>query len=202
MFNSELKPNYGKCKEYRILERVFEERHRLEKSVVVPKAQKELGACSLQSPDDWEATIREVGSGLKQGYVAKFAVTIYETCPFQKARECPTRYRKHKQFYGLYFLTWKMMVALRRRRNQVFQKTKQNPRAAIEATVRAIKLPFPKGKLPVRGRFRMFYMMIGSAAIINVRQIQRHLASKINILSQESFCLFRRKCIFVFSGAF
>jgi hypothetical protein len=38
MFNSKLKPIYGKCKEYRILERVFEERYRLEKSVVVPKA--------------------------------------------------------------------------------------------------------------------------------------------------------------------
>jgi hypothetical protein len=38
MFNSKLKPNYGKCKEYRILERVFDERYRLEKFVVVPKA--------------------------------------------------------------------------------------------------------------------------------------------------------------------
>jgi hypothetical protein len=307
---TELKPNYAQRKEYQVLERVFGEHYRLEKSDVVPKAQKELGACSLQSPDDWEATIREVGSGLKQGYVAnlaetcdpdnpfqlitkiqvapnsvddgklllqalpnlakrtdldtlytdggyggaeldqsltekgialfqtgirgkklsqdrlsfhhfsihqdesgqptqvtcpygqiapvevgsqnkgyvaRFSVSICETCPFNQARKCPTLFRKRKQFYGLYFMPSKMRLALRRERSKFFQRTKQNPRAAVEATVRAVKLPFPRGKLPVRGRFRMFYMMIGSAAINNVRQIQRYLLSQIKEPSQEFF---------------
>ena len=320
----ELKPNYAQCKEYQVLERVFGEHYRLEKSEVIPKAQKELGADSLQSPDDWEATIREVGSGLKQGYVAnlaetcdpenpfqlitkiqvapnsmddtklllqalpnlvqrtdldtlytdggygspkvdqaltdkdvslfqtgirghkltqeklsfadfviqvnqsglpvqvtcpygqiapvelgsqkkgyvaRFTIPICKTCPFHQARLCPTRYRKRKQFYGLYFLTWKMMVTMRRQRNRVLQRSKQNPRAAVEATVRAVKLPFPKGKLPVRGRFRMFYMMIGSATINNVRQIQRYLASKARNLYQASFCLYRTMHIPVCLGA-
>jgi hypothetical protein len=314
----ELKPNYAQRKEYQVLERVFGEHYRLEKSDVVPKAQKELGACSLQSPDDWEATIREVGSGLKQGYVAnlaetcdpenpfqlitkiqvapnsvddgklllqalpnlaertdldtlytdggyggsaldqsltdkrialfqtgirgkklrqdrlsfhhfsihqdeaglptqvtcpygqiapvdvgsqkkgyvaRFSVSICETCPFHQAGKCPTRFRKRKQFYGLYFMPSKMMLALRRERSKIFQITKRNPRAAIEATVRAVKLPFPRGKLPVRGRFRMFYMMIGSAAINNVKQIQRYLVSKIKNRSRVSFCLFRWRYI-------
>jgi hypothetical protein len=321
---TELKPHYAQRKEYQVLDRVFGEHYRLEKSGVVPKAQKELGACSLQSPDDWEATIREVGSGLKQGYVAnlaetcdpenpfqlitkiqiapnsmddtklllqalpnlaertdldtlytdggygspevdqaltdkdisllqtgirghkpiqeklsfadfvihvnqsglpvqvtcpdgqiapvelgsqkkgyvaKFAITICETCPFHQAKQCPTRFRKRKQFYGLYFLTWKMMVTMRRQRNQILQQSKHNPRAAVEATVRAVKLPFPRGKLPVRGRFRMFYMMIGSAAINNVRQIQRYLVTQAKELSPVSFCLFRWKCISAFQGA-
>ncbi len=311
---TELKPNYAQCKEFQILERVFGEHYRLGESGVVAKAQKELGANSLQSPDDWEATIREVGNGLKQGYVAnlaetcdpqnpfqlitkvqvapnslddgklllqalpnlaqrtdldvlytdggyggpeldqaltdkgialfqtgirgrklrrdklsfynfilqldetghpiqvtcphgqiapvelgsqkkgyvaRFAITFCETCPFHQARQCPTRYRKRKQFYGLYFLPWKMMVSMRRRRNQALQKSHRNPRAAIEATVRAVKHPFPRGKLPVRGRFRMFYMMIGSAAINNVRQIQRYLASRLKDLLSDSFCRFR-----------
>jgi hypothetical protein len=310
---TELKPTYAQCKEFQVLERVFSEHYRVEKSTVVPKAQKELGANSLQSPDDWEATIREIGSGLKQGYVAnlsetcdpenpfqlitkiqvapnstddtrlllqavpnltqrtnlntlytdggygspevdqvlidndisllqtgirghklcqeklsfadfivqvnqsnqpvqvicpcgqnapvemgsqkkgyvaRFAVTICGTCTFHQTKQCPTRYRKRKQFYGLYFLTWKMMVSMRRRRNQALLETKQNPRAAVEATVRAVKLPFPRGKLPVRGRFRMFYMMIGSAAINNVRRIQRYLVIKIKNRSQVSFCLY------------
>jgi hypothetical protein len=317
---AELKLNYAQCKEYQVLERVFGEHYHLEKSEVVPKAQKELRACSLQSPDDWEATIREMGHGLKQGYVAnltetcdpenpfqlitkiqvapnnvddtklllqalpnlaqrtdldtlytdggfgspevdqavieqdialfqtgirghklsqeklslvdfrlytdetgqpvqltcphgqtvvvqvgsqkkgyvaRFAVPICESCPFQRAGRCPTRFRKRKQFYGLYFLPWKMMVSLRRQRNQVFQHSQHNPRAAIEATVRAVKHPFPKGKLPVRGRFRMYYMMIGSAAVNNVRQIQRYLRSKTKIQSQDPFCLFGRRCISV-----
>src|SRR4030066_107960 len=48
---AELKANYAQDKEYQVLERVFCENYRLEKSEVVPKAQKELGANSLQSPD-------------------------------------------------------------------------------------------------------------------------------------------------------
>jgi hypothetical protein len=130
----------------------------------------------------------EVGSQNK-GYVARFSVSICETCPFHQAGKCPTRYRKRKQFYGLYFMPSKMLLSLRRERSKFFRKTKQNPRAAVEATVRAVKLPFPRGKLPVRGRFRMFYMMIGSAAINNVKQIQRYLVRKAKKLSQDSFCL-------------
>jgi hypothetical protein len=317
---TELKADYSQCKEFQVLERVFGEHYRLDKTEVIPKAQKELGATSLQSPDDWEATIREVGSGLKQGYVAnlaetcdpknpfqlitkiqvapnstddgklllqalpnlaertelktlytdggyggakldllladkkiallqtgirgkklrqdrlsfydfsihqdeddlptqmtcpygqiapvevgsqkkgyvaRFSVSICETCPFHQAGKCPTIFRKRKQFYGLYFMPSKMRLALRRERSKFFQKTKQNPRAAVEATVRAVKLPFPMGKLPVRGRFRMFYMMIGSAAINNVRQIQRYLSRKAKKLSLDSFCLFR--CNYIWS---
>jgi hypothetical protein len=142
----------------------------------------------------------EVGSQ-KKGYVAQFSSSICETCPFHQARKCPTRFRKRKQFYGLYFMPSKMRLALRRERSKFFQRTKQNPRAAIEATVRAVKHPFPKGKLPVRGRFRMSYMMIGSAAINNVRQIQRYLLSRIKELSRDSFCLFPRRHISVFQRA-
>jgi hypothetical protein len=138
----------------------------------------------------------EVGSQ-KKGYVARFSVSICETCPFHQVRKCPTRLRKRKQFYGLYFMPSKKMLALRRARSKVFQITKRNPRAAIEATVMAVKLPFPKGKLPVRGRFRIFYMMIGSAAINNVRHIQRNLALKSKNLLLNSFCLFRRSYFLV-----
>src|SRR4030042_1742553 len=307
---TELKPNYGECKEYQVLERVFGEHYRLEKSGVVPKAQKELGACSLQSPDDWDATIREVGSGLKQGYVAnlaetcdpenpfqlitkiqvepnsvddgklllqalpnlaertdlntlytdggyggaeldqsltdkgialfqtgirgkklcpdklnfydfiihqdeagrptqmtcpngqiapvavgsqkkgyvaRFAVPICESCASHQFNLCPTRFRKRKQIYGLYFMPSKILLSLPRARSKIFQKTKQNPRAAVEATIRAVKLPFPRGKLPVRGRFRMFYLMIGSAAFNNVRQIQRYLSPKLRNSELDSF---------------
>jgi hypothetical protein len=322
---TELKPYYAQCKEFQVLERVFGEHYRLEKSAVVPKAQKELGANSLQSPDDWEATIREVGSGLKQGYVAnlaetcdpensfqlitkvqvspnstddtklllqalpnladrteldtlytdggygspevdqaltekkisllqtgirghklsqeklsfadfilhldetgrpiqvtcphgqiapvemgsqkkgyvaKFAVTICETCQFHQAKQCPTRFRKRKQFYGLYFLTWKMTVTMRRQRNQVLQNSKHNPRAAFEATVRAVQHPFPRGKLPVRGRFRMFYMMIGSAAINNARQIHRYLKLKSKNLLSNPFLPFSLEMFFSPLGCF
>ena len=51
-------------------------------------------------------------------------------------------------------------------------------RAAVEATVRQVKNPFPASKLPVRGRFRVTCMIIGSALVSNVRRIQRYLEAK------------------------
>lgn len=54
-------------------------------------------------------------------------------------------------------------------------------RAAIEATVRSVKHPFSAGKLPVRGKFRVACLLIGSAAIANIRRIQRYLEAKIRL---------------------
>jgi len=95
-----------------------------------------------------------------------------------------------------------MRVTLRRQRSKVFRKTKPNLRAAIEATVRAIRHPFPKGKLPVRGRFRIFYLMIGSAAMNNVRQIQRYLRSKEKKELSISFSLRFKNLFFASSCLF
>ncbi|MDT8382662.1 MAG: hypothetical protein RQ728_10470, partial [Brevefilum sp.] len=39
-----------------------------------------------------------------------------------------------------------------------------------------VKHPFPAGKLPVRGQFRVTCMVIGSAVMSNIRRIQRHKA--------------------------
>jgi hypothetical protein len=48
----------------------------------------------------------------------------------------------------------------------------------VEATVRSVKHPFPAGKLPVRGQFRVTCLTIASAAIANVRRIQRYRLAK------------------------
>jgi hypothetical protein len=45
-------------------------------------------------------------------------------------------------------------------------------------TLRSLKHPFPAGKLPVRGKFRVACLLIGSAAVSNVRRIQRYLQAK------------------------
>ncbi|NOZ51331.1 MAG: hypothetical protein GXP37_15005 [Chloroflexi bacterium] len=49
----------------------------------------------------------------------------------------------------------------------------QNLRAAVEATVRSVKHPF-RGKLPVRGKFRMASMMLASALMANMRRIHAY----------------------------
>jgi hypothetical protein len=68
--------------------------------------------------------------------------------------------------------------ALRRQRSRAYRQAGHNLRAAVEATVGAVKRPFNDDQLPVRGLFRMSVMMIGSAAMVNIRRIQRHLAEK------------------------
>jgi len=52
-------------------------------------------------------------------------------------------------------------VAQRRRRSQIHQEEGRNLRAAVEATVRQVKHPFPGGKLPVRGQFRVTCTILG-----------------------------------------
>ncbi len=69
-------------------------------------------------------------------------------------------------------------VALRRQRCQAPNPEGKNPRAAIEATIGAIKRPFGNDKLPVRGKFRMGAMVIGAAAMVNLRRIQRFQAEE------------------------
>jgi hypothetical protein len=51
-------------------------------------------------------------------------------------------------------------------------------RAAVEATIGALKRPFSDDQLPVRGQFRVAVLMIGSALMVNVRRIQRYLVEQ------------------------
>ena len=54
----------------------------------------------------------------------------------------------------------------------------KNHRTAIEGTVREVKHPFPGGKLPVRGLFRVTCLMVGSAAMTNMRRIHHYWEEK------------------------
>jgi len=69
-------------------------------------------------------------------------------------------------------------VALRRQRSKEPNPDGKNPRAAVEATIGAIKRPFGNDKLPVRGKFRMASMVTGAAAMVNLRRIQRFQVEK------------------------
>jgi hypothetical protein len=128
---------------------------------------------------------------LKKGLVAYFNPTICQTCPFWQAQKCPTVPGKQGGGQRLY-VNWVSAHSSQRRRRSEIQKTQpHNLRAAIEATVRSIKHPFPSGKLPVRGLFRMTCLMIGSAGMTNVRRIQRYLmASHPSDPSRDPFSLF------------
>lgn len=73
----------------------------------------------------------------------------------------------------LYFSQAQFELALRRQRTAQQRASGHNPRAAVEATIGAIKRPFANDKLPVRGRYRVHTMLLGSGLMVNLRRIHR-----------------------------
>jgi hypothetical protein len=297
---SELQPAYGEEPVYQVLVRVFGEHFRLAESQVVVKANRELSASSLQSPDDLEATYREKRGQGYQGYVANVTETcdpendlqlitkvqvapnnrddsqllaealpnlgartdldtLYTdggygssgndqsladqqiehlqtairgrtpnpeklhladfdlqfdedgrpaqiTCPKEQTvsiglsrqgkafvahfdpercaacplvASCPVALLKSDPRPRLHFTQVEARKAQRRRKSRARKRESGNLRAAVEATVRSVKHPYPHAQVPVRGRFRVACLMTGSAALINVRSIQRYLLDKL-----------------------
>ena len=117
-------------------------------------------------------------SSRQGGYRADFDPHLCQTCPFHLEERCPARPGKKRPSFRLSFLPSKLAVAKRRRKMRLSKQDGKNPRAAIEGTVREVKHPFPTGKLPVRGLFRMTCLMVGSAAMTNVRRIHHYWEEK------------------------
>lgn len=119
-----------------------------------------------------------VTPGRTTGWQARFDPLICATCPFQQDGRCRTQPQKRDRRYLLSFTTKQIRAAQRRKTYLAHRGDSHNLRSAVEATVRSVKHPFPAGKLPVRGQFRIACLMIASAATANVRRIQRCLATK------------------------
>jgi hypothetical protein len=119
----------------------------------------------------------DITTGRKEGrYRATFDSPGCESCPFHEP--CPTEPLKRRPENVLRFSQQDVNVALRRQRCTDERASKQHLRPAVEATVRAVKHPFGNGKVPVRGKPRVAILMIGSAAMNNVRQINRYQKSQ------------------------
>jgi hypothetical protein len=117
--------------------------------------------------------------GRTTGWQARFEPEICSKCPFQLNGRCRAKPQKRDPRYLLTFTTHEVRAAKRRKNYLAHQDHSHNLRSAVEATVRSVKHPFPAGKLPVRGQFRVTCMAIASAATTNVRRIQRYLIAKI-----------------------
>ncbi|MEE4241641.1 MAG: transposase [Desulfopila sp.] len=116
-------------------------------------------------------------SNRRKSFVAHFELDVCQTCPFAAA--CPAKPGKRDPRRHLRLTQAQAYVAQRRKRNKIHLEESRNLRAAVEATVRQVKHPFPAGKLPVRGQFRVTCMMIGSGIMSNIRRIQRYRALKM-----------------------
>ena len=151
-------------------------------------------------------------SNRRKSFVAHFARETCQTCPFSGA--CPAKPGKRDPRWPLRFTQTEANVAQRRRRSQTHQEEGRNLRAAVEATVRQVKHPFPGGKLPVRGQFRVTCMILGSAMMGNIRRIQQYTTRKTEQINEEtskrgaegaqasSFCLFFNDFIRALSNYF
>jgi len=121
-------------------------------------------------------------------YGAPFDASRCESCPFRE--QCPTDPLKRTPKRMLRFSQQELDLALRRQRSAQARASGQNLRAAVEATVRSVKHPFGNAKVPVRGKPRVSMVMLGSAAMSNVRRIHRYLtdrkeAKKVKMATQK-----------------
>lgn len=119
----------------------------------------------------------------QKAFVAHFEPSVCQTCPL--VERCPARAGKRDERHHLRFTQSEAQPAERRRRSREHLQEGRNLRAAVEATVRSVKHPFPAGKLPVRGRFRVACLVIGSAAVANLRRIHRYLQAKMGAEEQQ-----------------
>ena len=119
----------------------------------------------------------EVTAGRKEHrYRAAFDAADCKSCSF--CDSCPTLLLKCTPERVRRFSQQDVEVALRRQRTADARASGQNLRAAVEATVRSIKHPFGNGKVPVRGQPRVSIVMLGSAAMSNLRRIHRYLVGQ------------------------
>ena len=122
----------------------------------------------LVCPHGYAAT---VVPGRKPGrHIANWDNEACPECRFSKRHVG----RKRSPTTSLLFSQTDVDRALRRKHMRGCHQGKKNLRAAVEATIGALKRPFNNDKAPVRGMIRMAQMMIGPAAMINIRRIRRY----------------------------
>lgn len=132
-------------------------------------------------------------SSQKKGYMAHFDLSLCQASPFYQ-KSCPAQPGKRDPRLHLNFSEVQANVSQRRRRSLACLQEGRNLRAAVEATVREVKHPFPAGKLPVRGRFRIACMVAGSALVTNAHRIQRYLVAKIKLENKQKKAQTEQEC--------
>ena len=126
------------------------------------------------------------------GRQARFDPEICADCPFQKDGTCKTKPQKRDPGYLLSFTLKELQAAKRRKTYLEHKDDRENPRAAVEATVRSVKHPFRASKLPVRGLFRVTSMLIASALHVNMRRIWKHNFVSLFFWAKNIFLRFFR----------
>ncbi len=131
----------------------------------------------ITCPNGQTVGIEQVESKTEyERYRAHFDAGECSACPF--ADKCPTLELKSKPRRALSFDERDVEIARRRQRIAQAQQAGINLRVPIESAIASIKQPFNYDQLPVRGLFRVGMVLIGCAAMVNVRRIHRYLTRK------------------------
>ncbi len=109
-------------------------------------------------------------------FIAAFEARRCQTCPDRD--HCPTKLLASQPWRKLYFRAYDLEIARRRQRLERDGETIRRIRLVIESTIAAVKRSFRFGKLPVRGKFRVACLLVGSAMMTNLRRIHRYLSTK------------------------
>ena len=123
-----------------------------------------------------EQTVPVTPGQAENRYLSYFDQSICDNCPLRD--KCPADPLKRTPQRVLRFTQQQVNVAKRRQRSAEVRASGENPRAAVEASVRSLKHPFGNGKLPVRGNPRVSMVIAASAAMVNLRRIHRYQAAK------------------------
>jgi hypothetical protein len=113
-----------------------------------------------------------------KSFLARFEPADCAACPFHAEDRCRILWRKRCAKFQMDFTQQEVDAAVRRRRCLENKQAARNLRAAVEAAMRSIKHPFSAGKFPVRGLYRVGDLLIGSAAMANIRRITRYRQDK------------------------
>ena len=127
----------------------------------------EKGRLEQLTCPDGQSVMAEPGRELGR-FIVRFDAEQCAVCPLRS--QCIVAPKTQSGKAVLYLDQRQVDVALKRQRLLSMKQSGRNLRPAVEATVRSVKHPF-RGKLPVRGQFRMASMMLASALMVNVRRI-------------------------------
>lgn len=113
--------------------------------------------------------------------IARFDPELCAACPFFETK-CRVQPRTRR---GPTLYLQKRTVAVALQRQQLCPDD-ASIRAVIEATVRSLKLPFPNGKLPVRGLIRARMVIYASALMVNLRRLHTCFTEQANNAAQNA----------------
>jgi hypothetical protein len=105
-------------------------------------------------------------------------------CVFFAQKQCPVALKKHG--YQLYVPRERGQSAQRRRAFERHKAAARRLRTAVEATVFQLKHKWVKGKLRVRGLFRVTCVVIAAALAVNARRIHRYYHGELRPRAQQA----------------